>query len=116
MSSLFAASAKSLIPAPETPSTIYLRAQRDVDCRCDVHQKCRFIGQGVRESNSFSSLERAYAFPRGRVAVARLLLDFGKARPASVTVCAVELSAACIQQPTDALAMNPASVYGVTSQ
>ena len=42
---------------PQTQLAFHLRAQRDVDCRCDVHQKCRFIGQGVRESNSFSSLE-----------------------------------------------------------
>jgi hypothetical protein len=32
--------------------------------------------QRVRESNPCTSLERAYAFPRVRFAVARLLLDF----------------------------------------
>jgi hypothetical protein len=37
------------------------------------------------------SLERAYALPRVRLAVARLLLDFGTARPASVAVCTASM-------------------------
>ena len=69
-----------------TQSASHPRAQRVAFHRRYVRQKCRSIGSTAYgdRTRAPTSLERAYAFPRVRFAVARLLLDFGMLWPASV--------------------------------
>ena len=55
------------------------------------------ISSSSRNVSYCTSVERAYAFPRVRNAVARLLLQFKMAGTASVAVCAVDMDAGGIK-------------------
>src|SRR4029450_7905406 len=69
----------------ESPLTLESARTCSAGDRCECVHKNQMEPTGVEP---VYSLERAYAFPRVRIAVARLLQDFECPRPASVAACA----------------------------